>query len=163
MDRNFKFPVTTIGRRPPPCRSEDRRNFIPTAFFPLSPVATKMREGGERARERKKEENEMHFAIGLTHSVLITEGGTVSYLATVAFLPSRLSYLLDGGARAASVGYLVGWLVGPYYLPTTKYERQRTNEGGCWKNVGSENSASSRDQPMEGELGGDDATTEALS
>ena len=36
-------------------------------------------------------------------------------------------------------------------------------ERGCWKNVGSENSASSRDQPMEGELGGDDATTGALS
>ena len=88
--RGQEFQISRDHNRPPPSprRSVDRRNFIPTAFFPLSPVATKMREGRERASERKKEENEMHFAIGLTHSVLITEeGGTVSYLATVAFLP----------------------------------------------------------------------------
>ena len=44
----------------------------------------------------------MHFAIGLTRPVLITEGGTVSYLATVAF-----PVVVPVGWRSGSRG---GWL-----------------------------------------------------
>ena len=108
----------------------------------------------------------MHFAIGLTHPVLITEGE--AQLVIWQQLPSRLSwYLLE--ERSGSRGGSVGWLDHIIYLRSTSANaneptrEEGERERGCWKNVGSENSASSRDQPMEGELGGDDATTGALS
>ena len=132
MDRNFKFPVTTIGFRPPPSLSLCR----PSKFHSnciLSPLSRcNEDEGRRRASVRAEGGGERDALCNWAHSLSPNYGGREAQLVIWQQLPSFPVVVPVGWRSGSRGGWLLGWLVGPYYLPTTKYERQRqrTNEGG---------------------------------
>ena len=71
----------------------------------------------------------MHFAIGLTHSVLITERGTVSYLATVAFLPGCRTCWMEEREPRRLATWLVGWTILFTYYEVRTPTNQRGRRG----------------------------------